>query len=123
MFAVMRFWLALGALYGFIAVAMGAMGAHFPGVDDAGKEWLRTASLYQAIHALALIGVAALSDKRLTFRLSFAGLCFALGVLLFSGGLYARALLGLDLGALVPAGGMAFLAGWLLLFVSAFGRR
>ncbi|MBN9495844.1 MAG: DUF423 domain-containing protein [Alphaproteobacteria bacterium] len=123
MIPIMRFWLALGALYGFVAVAMGAMGAHYPGIDDAGKEWLRTASLYQAIHALALIGIAALSEKRLTFRLSFAGLAFALGVLMFSGGLYARALLGLDLGALVPAGGMAFLAGWLLLFLSAFGRR
>lgn len=119
----MRVWLALGALYGFVAVAMGAMGAHFPGLDETGKEWLRTASLYQAIHALALIGVAALSEKRLTFRLSFAGLAFALGGLMFSGGLYARALLGIDLGPVVPAGGTAFLAGWLLLFLAAFGRR
>jgi uncharacterized membrane protein YgdD (TMEM256/DUF423 family) len=119
----MRIWLALGALYGFIAVAMGAAGAHIPGLDETGKEWLRTASLYQAIHALALIGVAALADRRATFRLAFAGLGFALGGILFSGALYARALFGLDFGPVVPAGGIAFLAGWFCLFLAAFGRR
>lgn len=119
----MRVWLALGALHGFVAVAAGALGSHAPGLDEAAHIWVRTGAQYQAIHALALIGVAALAERRATLRLAFAGLAFFLGGLAFSGGLYARAFLGVDLGPVVPAGGIAFLSGWLLLFLAAFGRR
>jgi uncharacterized membrane protein YgdD (TMEM256/DUF423 family) len=119
----MRIWLALGALHGFVAVAAGAGAAHAPGLDEAALTWVRTAAQYQALHALALIGVAALADKRATFRLAFAGLAFFLGGIGFSGGLYARAFLGIDPGPVVPAGGIAFLTGWALLFLAAFGRR
>lgn len=119
----MRVWLAFGALHGFVAVAAGAWAAHAPGLDEAAHTWIRTGAQYQAIHALALIGVAALADRRATLRLAFAGLAFFLGGLGFSGGLYARAFLGIDLGPVVPAGGIAFLVGWLLLFLAAFGRR
>ena len=118
-----RIWLALGAFHGFLAVAAGALGAHAPGLDEAAHTWVRTAAQYQAIHALALIGVAALAERRATLRLAFAGLAFFLGATGFSGGLYLRAFLGIDPGPVVPAGGIAFLAGWCLLFLAAFGRR
>lgn len=119
----MRLWLALGAAHGFVAVATGALGAHAPGLGDAAQGWVRTAALYQAIHALALLAVAALAERRPTLRLTFAGAAFAAGAAAFAGGLYARAFLGLDAGPVVPAGGAAFLAGWALLFLGAFGRR
>jgi uncharacterized membrane protein YgdD (TMEM256/DUF423 family) len=121
----MRIWLALGALNGLAGVAMGAAAAH--GLDatlDAEAIGLvRTGALYQCLHALALVGVEALAERRGTLRLGFAGLAFAAGCLAFSGGLYARAFYDLAVGPLVPAGGAAFLAGWLMLFLAAFGRR
>ncbi|MCA3246725.1 MAG: DUF423 domain-containing protein [Azospirillum sp.] len=119
----MRLWLALGAVHGFVAVGAGALGAHAPGLDEAAQGWVRTGALYQAIHALALLAIAASAERRATLRLAFAGLAFFAGGVAFSGGLYARAFLGLDMGPVVPAGGMAFLAGWTLVFLAAFGRR
>ncbi|MBI1245116.1 MAG: DUF423 domain-containing protein [Alphaproteobacteria bacterium] len=121
----MRIWLALGALNGFIGVAMGAAAAHAlsASLDEAAVGLVRTASLYQCLHALALVGVAALVRDRGTLRLDFAGLAFALGCAAFSGGLYARAFLDLPVGPLIPAGGTCLLLGWALLFAAAFGRR
>jgi uncharacterized membrane protein YgdD (TMEM256/DUF423 family) len=121
----MRIWLALGALNGLAGVAMGAASAHaLDGMLDAGAiELVKTASLYQCLHALALVGVEAIAERRGTLRLGFAGLAFTLGCLAFSGGLYLRAFYGISVGPLVPAGGIAFLAGWALLFLAAFGRR
>jgi uncharacterized membrane protein YgdD (TMEM256/DUF423 family) len=119
----MRIWLALGAVHGFVAVAAGAWVAHAPGLDEAAHTWVRIGAQYQAIHALALIGVAALAERRATLRLAFAGVAFFLGGVGFSGGLYVRAFLGIDSGPVVPAGGIAYLLGWALLFLAAFGRR
>ncbi|MBI3506113.1 MAG: DUF423 domain-containing protein [Proteobacteria bacterium] len=121
----MRIWLALGALNGLVGVAMGAAAAHaLDGMlDEAAIGLVKTAALYQCLHALALVGVEAMAERRGTLRLGFAGLAFALGCAAFSGGLYLRAFYGMALGPLIPAGGTAFLAGWLLLFLAAFGRR
>jgi uncharacterized membrane protein YgdD (TMEM256/DUF423 family) len=76
------------------------------------------------MHALALVLCGVLlrgADSRL---LRIAGWCFGLGVLLFSGSLYWLALSGPDfLGPVTPLGGVAFIAGWLALAVSALPRR
>jgi uncharacterized membrane protein YgdD (TMEM256/DUF423 family) len=121
----MRIWLALGALNGLVGVAMGAAAAHaLDGMLDADAIGLvKTAALYQCLHALALVGVEAMGERRGTLRLGFAGLAFTAGCIAFSGGLYLRAFYGMSVGPLVPAGGAAFLAGWALLFVASFGRR
>lgn len=121
----MRIWLALGALNGLVGVAMGAAAAHALSgtLEESQIALVRTASLYQCLHALALVGVEAMAERRGTLRLAFAGLFFAAGCIAFSGGLYARAFLDMGVGPLVPAGGMAFLAGWFALFLAAFGRR
>lgn len=113
-----RVWLLIGGAYGFIAVALGAFGAH------ALKEKLpaellavwRTAVEYQMYHALALVLVGLFSRQAPSATLNAAGLCFTAGVLLFSGSLYALALSGVrGLGAVTPFGGILFLAGWALL--------
>lgn len=121
----MRIWLALGALNGLVGVAMGAAAAHALSatLDESQIALVRTASLYQCLHALALVGVEALGERRGTLRLGFAGLFFAAGCVAFSGGLYARVFLDIAVGPLVPAGGIAFLLGWAALFAAAFGRR
>lgn len=80
-----------------------------------------TGAKYEMFHALALLGLAALtaSQKAETLHaasLHAAGWCFALGTCVFSFSLYALALNGIKvLGAVTPLGGLALLAGWLLL--------
>lgn len=114
--------LIVGALYGFLGVALGAFGAH--GLKARLSPELltvwKTAVEYQFYHALALLLVALLASQRPSSLLGGAGLCFALGVLIFSGSLYAYALSGLRwLGAITPLGGLLFLAGWALLLWAA----
>lgn len=118
----MRTWVMLAAISGFLGVAFGAFGVH--GVSDPKfQEWLRTGSQYQFVHALAVVAAAVFvangaQDAR------FAPIFFLVGTLLFSGSLYAMAL-GAPriLGAVTPIGGLAFMAGWVILAWSARGWR
>jgi uncharacterized membrane protein YgdD (TMEM256/DUF423 family) len=116
----MRPLLALSAVCGFLAVALGAFGAHglrarLADLPDAARrlEWWQTAANYHLAHALA-IGLAAFAAERLPGRpTSFAAWAFALGIVLFSGSLYAMGMTGIRaLGAITPIGGLLFLAGW-----------
>jgi len=111
-----KLWLALGAAYGFFAVALGAFGAHALKerlTPDLLAVW-RTAVEYHFYHALALLAVGLLARQLPpSGALNTSGVCFALGVLLFSGSLYALALSGVRvLGAITPLGGVLFLIGW-----------
>jgi uncharacterized membrane protein YgdD (TMEM256/DUF423 family) len=114
-----------GAIYGFLGIALGAFGAH--GLrerltPDLLAVW-KTAVEYQFYHALALLLVGLLASQRPSIALTNAGICFALGVLIFSGSLYTLALSGQRwLGAITPIGGLLFLAGWALLFWAALKR-
>ena len=124
----MRTWLALAALNGFIAVALGAIGSHALRnvLTPERLGWIDTGLRYHMFHALALFGIACLysvEGPRAAWPLRLAALCFTGGMLLFSGGLYLMGLAGLrSLGPTVPAGGMRFLAGWIALFVHALTR-
>ncbi len=126
-----RLLLILSGIYGFLAVALGAFGAHglrgFLGNQPDGAqrlEWWHTAAHYHLAHALAL-GLAAWVASRAPGPITTAaGLCFAGGVVLFSGSLYAMTLTGQRwLGAVTPLGGLLLLAGWLALTVAAFRMR
>jgi uncharacterized membrane protein YgdD (TMEM256/DUF423 family) len=117
-----KLWLVLGSVYGFLGVALGAFGAHGLRArlgPDLLAVW-KTGVEYQFYHALALLAVGLLARGAVnTGALNLAGLCFAAGVLLFSGSLYALALSGVRvLGAVTPIGGVLFLAGWLCLLVA-----
>ena len=117
-----RLWLGLGATYGFLAVALGAFGAHALKARLSAEMlgvW-RTAVEYHFYHALALILLGLLARQAPSSALNAAGVCFGAGVLLFSGSLYALALSEVRvLGAITPAGGLLFLTGWLLLGYAA----
>jgi uncharacterized membrane protein YgdD (TMEM256/DUF423 family) len=119
-----RLWLALGALNGFLAVALGAFAAH--GLEGRLSErFLNTfqkAVDYQGMHAFALLAVGLLLWLRPGFRLlNWAGRLFLAGILLFSGSLYILALSGVTLwGMVTPFGGTAFLLGWLILALAAW---
>ena len=80
----------------------------------------KTGAEYQMYHALALIAVGVLSYLRPSRMLAAAGLCFVGGSLAFSGGLYAYTLTGTKSIAIfvVPAGGLLFLAGWIVLAIA-----
>lgn len=113
--------LFLAAAAGATGCALGAFGAHaLRGRLDAGMlEIYRTGVLYQLVHALALLGVAALGRRLRWPRLTAA--LFAVGIVIFSGSLYTLAISGVRAwGAVTPAGGLCFIAGWLSM---ALGRR
>jgi uncharacterized membrane protein YgdD (TMEM256/DUF423 family) len=114
--ATSRLIILAAGLLGFTGVALGAFGAH------ALKETLtargsvstwQTAVLYNLIHAMALLALAAVAGNWTHAR--WIGGCWTLGVILFSGSLYWLSLGGPRfLGPVTPLGGLAFLAGWLL---------
>jgi uncharacterized membrane protein YgdD (TMEM256/DUF423 family) len=112
-----RLALVLGAVLMFVAVALGAFGAHALKsrlTPDLQAIW-QTAVQYHAWHALGLVGVGlALAQHPERVALAVAGWLLLAGIALFSGSLYALALTGVKgLGAVTPIGGIAFLAGWL----------
>ena len=102
----------LGAGFMFLAVGLGAFGAHAlkarlePDLLAAFEVGVR----YQVYHALALLLLAALRGP------NKAAWCFTAGIVVFSGSLYLLALTGTrKWGAVTPIGGLLFLAGWLIL--------
>ncbi len=108
------FWLRAAGVTGFLAVALGAFGAHLlkPHLAELGTAAVyETGVHYHLAHALALLGVALLArDGR---RVDVSGWAFLIGVILFSGSLYMLALTGVKLfGAITPFGGVGFLVGW-----------
>ncbi|MFT4416224.1 DUF423 domain-containing protein [Fredinandcohnia humi] len=119
----MKLFLILGALNAFLAVALGAFGAH--GLEGKiSEKYLKTWNTgvqYQMFHAIGLFIVAFLADKLPQSNLvTSAGWSMFIGILLFSGSLYVLSVSGIKiLGAVTPFGGVAFLVGWVLLMVGA----
>jgi len=115
----------MGAAYGFVGVACGAFGAHALKTrlaPDLLAVW-KTAVDYQLYHALVLLLIGLLASTRPSVAITNAGICMAMGVLVFSGSLYGLALSGVRwLGAITPIGGVLLLAGWALLFWAALKR-
>jgi uncharacterized membrane protein YgdD (TMEM256/DUF423 family) len=115
----------LGALSGFVAVAAGAFGAHGLRARLAPDmlQVFETGVRYQMYHVLPLFAVAWLLKEGPCPWALRAGWSFVAGTLLFSGSLYALALSGIPtLGAITPFGGVALLAGWLMLALALRGR-
>ncbi len=121
-----QFFLAASAASGFLAVALGAFGAHAL-KSRLSLEMLsvyETAVQYHFYHTLALLGVALLLGGGMQHGLSqgllkASAVLFVVGLFLFSGSLYALALSGVKvLGAITPLGGLCFLAAWACLFVA-----
>jgi len=107
------------AIFGFLAVALGAFGAHAleAHLEETGKAdvW-STAVLYHLVHAAVLLALALGDANKNAFR------CIAAGIVVFSGSLYVLALSGIGvLGAITPIGGVLMLAGWLLLAINGRG--
>ncbi len=111
----------LASLLGALAVIMGAFGAHAlrGRLDPSSLAIFETAARYHLVHALAAVFAADRSGRAGGVEAARAGALFVAGIVLFAGSLYALALGGPRLlGAVTPLGGVAFIAGWILLALS-----
>ena len=113
-----------GAVHGFLAVSLGAFGAHALEnvLDDYGQGIWDTAVQYQMFHAAALILIGILMSAKLfgeMKQLKTAMICMNAGIFFFSGSLFVLALSGIKvLGAITPVGGVFFLIGWAMLIAA-----
>lgn len=118
-----RAYLVLAALFAFLAVALGAFGAHAlqRRIPPEGLVTFETGVRYQLSHAFGLFAVVFLRTIGPdTVAASLAGVLFVAGMVLFSGSLYALAVTGVRRwGMVAPIGGLCFLAGWLALAYAA----
>ncbi|RYY62073.1 MAG: DUF423 domain-containing protein [Chitinophagaceae bacterium] len=119
-------FLLTGSALGALAVILGAFGAHGLKqiVSPETVNVFDTGVRYQFYHVFALILLGILFERFPVPLLYWAGICFIIGIILFSGSLYlitlmkARDTVGLKgIGILTPVGGLFFVAGWVLLFV------
>jgi uncharacterized membrane protein YgdD (TMEM256/DUF423 family) len=125
-----RFPLLAAGVFGFTAVALGAFGAHRlePMLVERGmmRSW-ETAARYQFIHALALLAAAAWLQAAAPGagrRILWATRWWSVGIVLFSGVLYAYAL-GAPrwVGKIAPIGGLALMMGWLFVVLAAWAKE
>ena len=126
-----KLFLSLGALLGGIAVALGPFGAHGLKkiVPAETVTTFQTGVQYQMYHALALIATAIVFERFPNKLMSWAGVSFCIGILLFSGSLYLLTFLkatnkvGLEgVGIITPFGGLFFIMGWLLFFAGVMRK-
>ncbi|MEO6610590.1 MAG: DUF423 domain-containing protein [Chitinophagaceae bacterium] len=125
-------YLTAAAIFGGLAVALGAFGAHALEkitTDPVILHGYQTAVQYQVYHALALLGVGILAEKFPGRWIKWAGRCFIAGIILFSGSLYLLTFLKIRdstaikfAGPITPIGGLLFMAGWFFLLV-VFARK
>src|SRR5450432_1353976 len=122
-----RWFLITAALIGALSVALGAFAAHgLKQIAAADTVALfETGVRYQFYHAFALLAVAVLYEKYPGALMQWAGNCFQIGIILFSGSLYIMTALKTTdtsgftkIGIITPFGGLFFIAGWILMVVA-----
>lgn len=130
-------FVVFGGFSSAMAVALGAMGAHFLKskletglITETNLQTFETAVKYQFYHSIAILMVVLLADKFNDKVFQKVGYCFMLGIVFFSGSLYLLStanLLGLSsvkwVGPVTPIGGLFFISGWILLGVAGFKKR
>ena len=121
----------ISGVLGALGVLFGAFGAHglrarLDALADGAlrRGWWETAAHYHLIHALAIAVAGYLLSRTGSAAAVISGVAFTLGILLFSGSLYAMTITGVRaLGAVTPLGGILFVAGWASLAVAAWNLR
>ncbi len=119
-------FLQWAAVLGALAVAFGAFGAHslkqYVPVETIST--FETGVRYQFYHVFALLMVSVLYERFSVKWMRYAGYCFLMGILLFSGSLYLLTFLkatdtvGMNgVGIITPFGGVFFIAGWICLLL------
>jgi uncharacterized membrane protein YgdD (TMEM256/DUF423 family) len=120
-----------GAIFGALAVILGAFGAHALKniLEPSQLQTFETAVKYQFYHSFALLAVGIMYGYIQSKQLKLASIFFIIGTILFSGSLYTLIFLkktmsvGLGgIGILTPIGGLFFIAGWLCILLAASKR-
>ena len=121
---MIRLTLVFAALYGGLAVCLGAFGAHALSahLSERMQAVWHTAEQYQFYHALTLLALGLLMRSGLAgTAITTAAWCFIAGTLIFSGSLYLLAGSGVKiLGAVTPIGGVLLIIGWIALLVGVW---
>ncbi len=115
-----KFFMLFAAISGLLATGLGALGSHaLKGRLEANMlNAYQTAVQYQFYHSLALLLLSIIMFHLVNGYLQASGLAFVIGIILFSGSLYVLSITGFkSLGIITPFGGIAFIAGWLMLFI------
>lgn len=119
--------LSAGAIFGMLAVILGATGAHTlkDTLASLGRtETFELAVRYQFYHAFALLVTGLLMPQISSAKMKYAAMLFTGGIFLFSGSLYVLCITGITLlGAVTPLGGVAFIAGWILMLLAIAGKK
>ena len=116
--------IVIGSISGAISVVLGAFGAHAlkDSLTASGRlDTYETAVKYQMYHSLALVLLGVLMLHFQHKFLNLASYSFIIGILIFSGSLYALCATGISkLGAITPIGGVFFIAAWVLLAIGIY---
>jgi uncharacterized membrane protein YgdD (TMEM256/DUF423 family) len=124
-------FLVWASVLGGLAVTLGAFGAHKLKelVPPETVSTFQTGVTYQFYHVFALLAIAILYAQFPGSLLQWAGRCFIIGIILFSGSLYAMTLLKMTsevgfgkIGIVTPIGGLFFIAGWVCLLLSVLKK-
>jgi uncharacterized membrane protein YgdD (TMEM256/DUF423 family) len=113
-------FIRLGAFFAFLAVALGAFGAHaLKNMLGADLSVFHTAASYMMYHALALV-LFGLFQNQHSKKRQWPGWLFFLGIIMFCGSLFLIVFTHVSaFGAVAPVGGACFLAGWIGFLFSA----
>lgn len=121
---VSKLFIIIGAINVLIAVALGAFGAHIlkTRIPYDMMAVYQTGIQYHFYHALGLLIVGIIAFRLpSSSSIKWSGRTMLLGIILFSGSLYALSITGIKwLGAITPFGGVAFLIAWALLAIGAW---
>ena len=125
----MKLWVILGSLNAFLAVGLGAMGAHaikgpIDKIDEM-KETFQSANRYHFYSALGLILIGLLADRLHETGIMVSGICIALGMVMFCTPVYFMGMTGKTLAPfpIAPVGGTLMMIGWIALAVAAWMGR
>jgi uncharacterized membrane protein YgdD (TMEM256/DUF423 family) len=125
-------FLTLGVLFGAMAVALGAFGAHGlkKVVPPDAIAVFQTGVQYQMYHSLALLATGLINERFRIGWTKWAGYLFVFGIIFFSGSLYIITALRAAghttptiVGIMTPVGGMFFICGWLSLLIAILKWR
>lgn len=119
----MRPWIVFAGLGGALAVALAAYAAHGLAGDADARQLAERAAQFQLLHALALLAADRLAREGRRLAHGAAAL-FLAGIVLFSGSLTLKAFgAALPVPMVTPAGGIAFILGWVVLALAGLRRH
>ena|ERR1043166_1344990 len=116
-----KFFIISGAISGFLAVALGAFGAHMfqSAITPQMLDIYKTGIMYQLVHTTIIVSIG-LNGNPGYFK---TGIFFLIGIILFSFSLYIYSLTGIIFWTFItPFGGLSFLTGWLFLIIKSIKK-